>query len=295
MSRRRTSSRPPRQTRTFYHGGVPGLNAGDEIVPAVAVTADLDYCYPSVGMAPLYDPGSVYVTTHLGTARGFAARYFDLRSPGHCPGDVYEVVTIGKAHIDQDFSASAPLEPISFVAPRATIVAVVERGVSMTLSQQRQAEYPHLYWTDSTPVYDENGIVIPSTQMLGYGVTAEYMALVSPWTDIYRSIGADGRIYMVDDVDPGIPRRPITASEAFDFFPILGAPTHAVQRTSLGYLECCCGGVPIDRSHAAKHALGGTRVVGLIQRFNPQLSVSALLRAARVRDPGRWDWLDATG
>lgn len=96
----------------FFHGGVPGLQPGDWILPPdlTGATGTLsDYA------AELDAPHGtrrdvVYVTTRAGIARFFAALYPD--------GAVYRVTPDGPLTPDLDAPATA------FTTPRARIIAV---------------------------------------------------------------------------------------------------------------------------------------------------------------------------
>lgn len=293
MSRRRnhgTDSAGP----TYFHGGVPGLRVGDEILPATQVPdARHDYVYRSdyQGAAFHYDSARVYLTTHEGTATSFAARYLDIRTLTHHPGTVYEVRPIGKARIDPDYPHSGEYAPVYFYAPRATVVRIVATDVSLSLSEQRHAEWPYVQWDDGSLIYDQDGRLQMSPQMRQLGVPQAYVDLLPPWTDIMRTLDPTGALYVADPVDPGIPRRPITDSEALDWFPQIDNPGHTITPTDLGAYSCACGTAFTTGVDAVLHQLGGETMLRLICEANPQIQPKTLVRAARDRHPQRWSWV----
>lgn len=70
----------------FFHGGVPGLNLYELLLPADALGSSYSYSHA----ANVYDGGWVYVTSQFASARAYAARYLDPAGFSR-PGDVYEV------------------------------------------------------------------------------------------------------------------------------------------------------------------------------------------------------------
>lgn len=142
----------------LYHGGAPGLRAGDDLIPAPPVVTDTcPICvarsegrvytvgeyrawlapYGSLASTALrmltdapdaapVDPPSglhaVYVTTEQDYARWYAAR---------SGGDLYRVEPIG----DLTESQEDPFE--SYTVPLARVVAVVERRVRLDRADRR--------------------------------------------------------------------------------------------------------------------------------------------------------------
>jgi hypothetical protein len=94
----------------YYHGGVPHMQK--------------------------YRPQLAYFTSHLGSARGYAARYVNRRRR-RVPGDVYVVDLKGRA-VEPDPDFHGPETTGVYVASSeiVTISAVVERGVSLARPRQ---------------------------------------------------------------------------------------------------------------------------------------------------------------
>jgi hypothetical protein len=92
---------------TYFHGGVPGLQVGDLIRPAIS----LGIARVRTPNQPRYNPRRVYITR--------LRWYADLFANGH-QGDVYEVRPVGRPLPDLDARHS-------FTCPCAEIVAVLAR------------------------------------------------------------------------------------------------------------------------------------------------------------------------
>ena len=119
----------------YYHGGVPGKRPGDRIVPATMMGLDYTraYSYQLMNVATKrsnhYRPDLAYFTTHLGVARGYAARYGDVRR-GPVPGDVYRVdLKDVVLEPDPDFNGPGLDQVYVATGTPVTITAVVERRV----------------------------------------------------------------------------------------------------------------------------------------------------------------------
>jgi hypothetical protein len=112
----------------YFHGGVRGLRAGDELVPPTEHNGPTLKQYANrllgartnnpAALAQLAEGSCVYLAAGESIARAFAALY---PPPG---GALYEVEPLGEASTDWD----APGE--SFVAPRARVVAVIDPEVA---------------------------------------------------------------------------------------------------------------------------------------------------------------------
>ena len=92
---------------TYFHGGVPGLEVGDLIRPAIS----LGISKARTPNQPRYNSRRVYITR--------LRWYAELFANGHC-GDVYEVRPVGRALPDLDARES-------FHCSCAEITAVVAR------------------------------------------------------------------------------------------------------------------------------------------------------------------------
>lgn len=106
---------PNRHNDVYYHGGVSGRQPGDVICPALDLGRDYTAEYAAVrGIVGTfhYRPEFVYMTTHLGAARGYAARYKNLGGV-HRPGDVYIVEPQSELLSDPEYDN--PNDPGHFV------------------------------------------------------------------------------------------------------------------------------------------------------------------------------------
>jgi hypothetical protein len=117
----------------LYHGGKPGLRAGDVLEPGHS----RDHQHPGCkwcearaagvsvgGDGPSEREDRVYITEEMGYARYYASLF------GR--GDVYQVEPIGeKESTEEDRFAS-------FTCARAVVVDVVERAVLLTMGQRRR-------------------------------------------------------------------------------------------------------------------------------------------------------------
>lgn len=135
---------------TFWHGGTPGLDVGDEILSRNHLY-QLGAGNRSSPRGVDDDGSVVYITDSLAVARGYAALYAT-------PGDVYEVrpQPASSLRIDDD------LKVVSLTAARGRIVGVAEREVQVTYEQAVRPIAPHLTWEDDSPVYTSEGFVTPA-------------------------------------------------------------------------------------------------------------------------------------
>lgn len=130
----------------FWHGGAPGLQVGDELLPR----RGLDRSGIRYGRRAVEDDASaVYITDNLDVARSYASLLANRA------GDVYEVrpVPVSSLRIDED------LDRISLTCARARIVDVVERNVMMTFAEATRPVARHMTWEDGSPIYTEDGYV----------------------------------------------------------------------------------------------------------------------------------------
>ncbi len=287
---------------TYYHGGVIGRRCGDLIRPASDMGLDYTAEYAAKpGLAGIiqYDPRFVYMTTHLGAARGYAARYKNLGGV-HRPGDVYIVEPCSELHSDPEYDN--PNNPGNFVMTpgHAVVIEVVERRVVLSRREQNREQWPSQCFNTWVPVHASDGTVQVSEEMRSYGVTEEYVRLLPKWMD-FAEFGRAGGIWK-----PGVPGVDATADEVLDILAHLqiDASEHAIandtDRTGKGTLHCiACGlvfGSPrrklakadrADRLAAALHQTGSD--LRTIAAFNGGLApfIHALIR----RHPARWRWL----
>lgn len=101
----------------YFHGGPPGLNVGDMILPpsVTGTTRDMSEQLMQLAAPELIRPEMVYATTVQDVARGFAAMYPD--------GGLYRVEMEGDALPDPDMPIT------SVMGPAARIVEVVKARV----------------------------------------------------------------------------------------------------------------------------------------------------------------------
>lgn len=245
----------------YFHGGAPGLRAGDVLASAER----LGYRFRYVDNGT-YDPTWVYFTTDMGVATGFANRFSD--GSGRRPGDVY---------------------PEAFLRSRqARIVDAVVCGVDLADDVECRLASRYALWPEGQPIWDENGLVNPSDQMIANGVTREWTRLLRPWLSI-GDFDAHGRLIVASrDGDewltisafvPSIDRRCRMRHVMIDEKPMLLCAT--------------CHGVTADVEAAALHQLDldAVRLLAQVHDWPVSGVVRELITAARRRDPLRWDWL----
>jgi hypothetical protein len=170
----------------YFHGGAPGLPEGAVLVSA----KELGVFYQYFSRYAVHGPAWTYVTTDEGVAAGFASRYC-TRDGQEVPGDVYEVQPLGALQPDPDYACF----PTVFLrCRRARILRRVASSVSLTADEQRAREGRYRVWGRvDAPIWDEDGVINPSEQMLGNGVTREWTALLRPWLDP-EDFDAKGRL-----------------------------------------------------------------------------------------------------
>ncbi|CPW79322.1 Uncharacterised protein [Mycobacteroides abscessus] len=285
----------------YYHGGVPGKKPGDLIRSAtdLGFTHYRDwYAKPPVIDDPNwtspYDPDLVSVTTHLGSARGYAARYLNQERKRE-PGDVYEVEVSGSVTADPDFH-----DPQVYVRTDkpAVITCVIERAVVLTRREQNRECWPYRYYADWQPVHAEDGTVQVSPQMRSEGVRDEYAVLLPKWMDT-DEFGSGGTI-----LAPTLPRRPASAEYVLHVFDHLEIDTgpHTIERfnhplTGRPILRCRhCGekfgsttGIDTqDWFRAVDHQAGPE--LRLIKNYNCGGTLRPFVEVLGNRAPHRWEW-----
>ena len=231
-----------------------------------------------------YSPDWVYVTADEGVAGAYASRYMNVAGE---PGDVYEVRPRG-TEIDPDYQHF----PSEFRRCRTAVVArVVATGVALTPEECGPLERRYKVWGDpESPMWDENGIINPSSQMRQNGVTREWTEMLRPWLSITDIDGA-GRLSCASGA-----RLAETGQGAADVLvDVVTALDRDCQITRTGrhrYRCTVCGANPRDAEAAARHQLGD-RAVELLTRVHrlDAEPLGPLATAAARRSPDRWDWL----
>lgn len=107
------------ESARWYHGGVAGLEVGDLLLPPAETGVPSCADYPAAEFVCRRD--RVYMTQLTGDARVYAALAF---------GDLYEVEPVGELEPDQDWAGGE--SGVSMCAPRARVVAVLERRVRLS-------------------------------------------------------------------------------------------------------------------------------------------------------------------
>lgn len=120
----------------LFHGGVPDLRPGDLISPGHArrshpgcTWCEAREAQAAGGPAPVIDglakhPDVVY----LAVSRDYARHYASLWGRG----DLYQVEAVG------DLTRSTEDSMETWMAPRARVVAVIDRAVLLTMGQRRR-------------------------------------------------------------------------------------------------------------------------------------------------------------
>lgn len=114
---------------TYFHGGVPGLEVGDQVLPpsVTGTPTTADY-----GAVRVCRRDRIYATTDAAAARVFAAL-----APFGGGGDVYEVELAEPIDPDGDWHGPAN---DSVCAPSGTVVQVLERRVDLGVAREALAE-----------------------------------------------------------------------------------------------------------------------------------------------------------
>ena len=173
----------------MFHGGAPGLDVGDVLLPATELGSVYAYLDPMA----TYDPGLVYITTDEDVAKAYAGRYVNPAGAVH-PGDLYRVRPLGPVRIDPDYSRHGEFRGVFLACEKAEITDVVARDLLYTEEEQIQLERPYLVWgRPDRPIYDDDGLIIPSEQMLHNGVTREWTTMLRPWLRT-TDVDAKGRL-----------------------------------------------------------------------------------------------------
>lgn len=184
---------PPQQ---FWHGGAPGLQVGDRIIPRSQL-ADTNFDRWISSPDDPTDTDRVYITTDVSFATGWAIRYANTPYPGARRGAIYEVVPDGDVVADPDF----PAEAGSWCTTSATIVAVRRPKVTGPDSQRHKRIGPYLTWSDGTPTYTDDGYLRAAPEWQEVGVTDIDLRRFGRWAGFENLAATDGGV-MVDATDP---------------------------------------------------------------------------------------------
>ncbi|TQM01704.1 hypothetical protein [Pseudonocardia kunmingensis] len=276
-----TAAAIPTSSGLFFHGGVPGKDVGDLLLPATGL--GLQYHYLVAGA--VYDPGWVYVTTDAGAAHAYASRYL-MGNGQPLRGDVYQVHPVGGVQLDPDYR----LFPEAFArCPQARVTQVVARSVVLTNAEQAQRERRYQVWGHrDRPVWDEDGLIIPSDQMLANGVTREWTTLLRPWLGL-GDVDARGRLLIAG-------RSADRWATILEVVPSLDRDHQIRCRRWPGrpaYRCVLCSDSTDDPQLAALHQLGDTavRLIARVHNLPLRRLVQELAAAGRDRDRSRWAWL----
>ena len=271
----------------YYHGGAPGLRPHRPIRPAAARGLRFSYGNMAFGTVPKYDPNRVYVTTHLGVARSYAARYM-APGQGGIPGDVYEVEPISTPEHDPDYG---PDVDVMWMCREARIVRIVERGVELSIRQQCEVAWPYSFRTDDGGCWSaEDGTMIPTSEMLAEGVTSEYADLLPKWI---TPMEVDRRGTLTVPQPPGIRVPPCTPAQVIDILAHLGLDTSEDHLISVMGSDpvCSCGATFESAAGAASHQIGPGGEADLIARHNSDGDIAPFANEFQQRHPDRWQWL----
>lgn len=265
----------------FFHGGVPGLKPGDLLLSARQLGIAFQYHASS---AP-YDPSWVYLTTDEGAAQGYASRYVEFPSNRTGYGDVYEAEPLDVPSSDPDYSL---VFPDAFVrCRRARITRVVATGVNLSCTEQNYLNRRYEVWDDAnSPIFDDDGYIIPSKRMRGFGITREWTTLLRPWLGT-KEVDADGQLLIaLNSRDPWATMLYALPSLDHD------CQIHRHPHEKLFHCTTCAHDTP-DQEAAALHQLGEhpMRMLARIHGFPLDQALPHMVTAARRRNPARWHWL----
>lgn len=273
----------PIETETFFHGGVPGLEAGDRILSAADLKIRVEYHL----LGNTYDPSFVYFSTDQVVASAYAGRYESPEGP--FPGDLYVIRPEGEVSGDPDYPDSTCI----FKAKSAVVTAIVERGIRITAREKLRRLGANLAWETGRPCYDAAGHLLPSAEMERNGVDREYLALFDPWTPI-EGVNRWGQ--------PVIGGKP-SHEALLRRIPSLNDGSHLIATSApRSYLCTTCG---VGYSHwapAAIHQMGEEtlKLIGStmgwwppgtpLELFNADVVIEITMNA-RADKPDQWGWL----
>jgi len=189
---KRTSGDPRKRAgqasarRRYWHGGIPGLSTGTELLTRRRAERELDTTQQYDAQAG-YDlgvtnPDRVYFTSDLEVARAFASLHAvrdDRTGVIVERGAVYEVAPSGPITEDEDFTGTG----LSWCSPGARVLRTVEPAVHLDRYEGVARIGRTLTWDDNSPMYGPDGAFLPSRAMRARGYTEKSMASrYRPWT-----------------------------------------------------------------------------------------------------------------
>lgn len=277
----------------YFHGGVPGLVVGEQILPASKL--GLRFAYHNENA--VYDPNWVYLTTDLGVAEAYAARYLDEKGI-QGGGNVYSVIPQGAIEPDPDYAKAFPHE---FVRVKtASVCDVLRKGVHLNINEQAEREGKYLFWERlDLPVYADDGTMNPSQAMLDAGVGYEWTSLLKKWI-APEEIDSLGRLIALYNRDISYELADVILS----YMPTIDSRHQILEKKSKGILSLLFGGFkqsPIwrcencevsfrDHRHAAIHQLGEREMKLFNEVHGSPFPPNYLILAAYRRAPERWQW-----
>lgn len=174
-----------RTATQYWHGGAPGLSAGDELLSrddaerllSEPTTHALQRGY-ALGVTRT---DRVYFSSSRDFARAYASKFHRIDQTTGVVferGTLYRVEPIGSVEDDPDFAA----RNVSWCAPRARVVAVEATDVHMEPSAANEHIGPHMTWDDGSAIYSDAGDYLPSPILRARGMTAlDFMGQYPSW------------------------------------------------------------------------------------------------------------------
>lgn len=183
-SKNRRSGNPAKRAGVegplYWHGGRPGRSVGEVLVPGRANQKALTLYADQLAD---YAEG-VFITDNRQFARAWASTY-SVRHGGNTPGTLYQVRPEGQLQRDPDYLHGPE---VSWYSPRAVVVRVVERGVSLSETEEVRAVGPFAFWEDGTPQYTADGYLTYHPDHAKTGVTPDMLPKLGPWRSIYSDM-----------------------------------------------------------------------------------------------------------
>lgn len=142
----------------LFHGGAPGLEPGDILVPERDLLgAGTAFYGQRRGIAPA--SSVVYLSKDREVARAFATRTDAFLGKG-C---LYKV----RPQPASSLAVDADFPKVGVTCKRGEIIEVLERDISMHFTDVVKAFAPHLEWEDGSAVYDADGYMTPAPNHVG--------------------------------------------------------------------------------------------------------------------------------
>lgn len=152
----------------LFHGGVPGLSRGSELLPAAKLPSGLPLSYENRFLYENAQPELIYLTADPLVARSYAARWVGRAEEGE-GGSIYKVETRGPLTPDSDYSNDPG---ICWCARIAFVTEVLEVNVPLTEETALPA-FRLMWWSDDLErMYSSDGYAQPSAPAKIAGVTA---------------------------------------------------------------------------------------------------------------------------